>query len=335
MIKYNKNKGAALITALIIVFLIMAIISDIMVSNYKTIRRIANQKIQEQAYSILTAAVSFGRAGLATSAITSPIDTLTDIWAQPFPKTKVLENIFMSGYIIDEQSKFNINDLINNGVINNAVLREFQNLLKYLNIPIQIANEIALYITEPIYQKDILNKYTLNNPAYRPAGRPLLDLSELILVKGMRSDWLYKLNNYITAIPKEYNLNESKNDESKLMNPEEIDSNSVTINVNTASAEVIAARLNIPIVIAQRMVTIRINKAFKNNNDVIEFLTTNGVLLNDNTNKVVLTNITTNSEYFTIHVVVDSGDYNFNAIAFVNRKSRNGQWPIILWQHVN
>lgn len=335
MIKYKKNKGAALITALIIVFLIMAIISDIMINNYKTIRRIANQKIQAQAYSILTAAVSFGRAGLATSAVTSPIDTLTDIWAQPFPKSSILSDISMGGYIIDEQSKFNINDLIDNGVINNAVLKEFQNLLKYLNIPIQIANEIALYMANPIYQKDILNKYTLDNPASRPAGRPLLDLSELILVKGMQSNWLYKLNNYITAIPKNYNLNESKLDESKMIIPSEIDNNSIPININTASAEVIASRLNIPIVIAQRMITIRLNKPFNKNNDVVEFLSTNGILLSDNINKVLLSNITTSSQYFTINVVVDSGDYTFNAIAFVYRQSRNGQWPSILWQHVD
>ena len=177
IIKNKKNKGAALITALIIVFLIMAIIADIMVDNYRTIRRIANQKIQAQAYSILLAAISFGRAGLGTSGATSPIDTLTDIWAQPFPKTTVLPTVTMSGYIKDEQSKFNINDLIvNDGTINTMVLNELQNLFKYLNIPIQLANEIAMYMTSPIYQKDIMNKYTMDNPAYRPAGRPILDI---------------------------------------------------------------------------------------------------------------------------------------------------------------
>ena len=56
-------------------------------------------------------------------------------------------------------------------------------------------------------------------PSYRPAGRPLLDLSELILVKGMEASWLYKLNQYITAIPKNFNLDESKNN---------IESNNVT-----------------------------------------------------------------------------------------------------------
>ena len=82
------------------------------------------------------------------------------------------------------------------------------------------------------------------------------------------------------------------------------------------------------------MITLRINKPFKTNNDVTEFLSTNGIIIDDEKNKVIISNIGINSEYFTIHVIVDSGDYTFNSVAFVYRNSRNGQWPIILWQHI-
>ena len=190
----NKNSGAALITVLVIVFIVMSIITNITVRNYRVIRRLTNDKIMEQCYGILFAAVDFGRAGLATSAATSPTDALTDIWAQPIPKTKLLDDLYMSGYITDEQGKFNINDLVVNGQINQEAVTQFSRLLSYINIPSAIAMSIAYYLASPINQTDIMMPYTNGNPAYRPAGKPLIDLSELLLIKGFQPEWAYKLN---------------------------------------------------------------------------------------------------------------------------------------------
>jgi general secretion pathway protein K len=337
----NKKHGAALITVLVIVFMIMAIIANITVENYRVIKSLANQKIQEQAQSILEAATSFGRAGLATSAVTSKTDTLQDIWAQPIPKSSVLDNVQMSGYIIDEQGEFNINDLVANGVINQNVLRQFGALLGYLNLPTTLGYAIAVYMASPQNQGDVINQYTMDNPAYRPAGRPLIDISELVLVKGVSPNMVYKLAPYISAIPQNINF---ANESSQLTQQPSTNSaispsgnGVVTVNVNTASAEVIAAKSGIPLPIAQRMVTSRITKPFVDNNDVTNFLTSNGVLLSQNTSRgttnIQLATLTTTSQYFTIHAVVNSGDYDFRMVTLVYRLNRSGQWPRVLWQH--
>lgn len=339
---YNNISGAALVTVLVIVFMIMAIITNITVENYRAIRRMANQKIQTQALSILEAATAFGRAGLYTSGATSKIDTLTDIWAQPLPKSEVVDNIQMSGFIVDEQSKFNINDLVSNGMINQTVLNQFTVLLGYLNIPTAIASNIASYMAAPQYQSDIMNQYAMGVPPDRPAGRPFIDLSELILVNGMQPAWVYKLNQYVTAIPQNVNFsNESSaSNESQTQTPgvSPTGTGTILVNINTASPEVISAKSGIPLAVAQRIATIRSSTPFNSSTDITKFLASNGIMLSQNTNQgsvnILVNTLTTSSQYFTIHAIVDSGDYEFRLTTLVFRQNRNGQqWPLILWRH--
>jgi type II secretory pathway component PulK len=339
----QKNRGAALITVLIIVLIIMSIITDITIKNYRVIRRLTNQKAMEQCYGILFAAADFGRAGLATSAATSTIDSITDIWAQPIPRTKVIDDIYMSGYIIDEQGKFNINDLVSNGQVNQTVLTQFTALLTSLNLPTALAPAIAYYMAAPQYETDIMNQYTNADPRYRPAGKPLVDLAELKLIKGMQPEYEYKLANYITAIP--VSITGQLMAESAAANAQESTTNSnktlapptgpgvIQVNVNTASAEVIAAKSGIPLPVANRIVSVRENTPFKASTDIQSFLASNGIITSQSNSNMNLTTLTTSSTYFTIHAAVDKGDYEFKWVELVYRANRTGQWPLILWHH--
>lgn len=338
-----KNpKGAALITVMVIVFVVMSIITNITIKNFRIIRRLSNQNIQQQATSILFVGVDFGRAGLGTSAATSDIDTINDIWAQPIPRTKVVNDFEISGYIIDEQGKFNLNDLSYKGNPNPNVINQFTQLLSYLNIPTGMASNIALYIASPANQANIMSSYTTGSPAYRPAGRPIVDLSELASVQGMQNIWLYKLQQYVTVIPQTVNyqlLNESS--ESVVISSESqaaiTSLGSILVNVNTASPEVISAKSGIPLPVAQRMVTQRTSTPFKSQQDITNFLATSGIILSQNTSsgaqKINPSTLTTQSSYFTIHAIAENGDFQFNWVALVYRANRSGQWPQILWQH--
>lgn len=345
----SSNKGAALITVLIIVFIVMSIVTNLTVTNYKVIRRLTNQKILDQCRSILDAAVNFGRAGLATSAATSNTDTLNDIWAQPIPKTAILDDIEMGGYLIDEQGKFNINDLVSNGQVNPNVVSQFERLLSSLNIPTALALNIANYMASPQYASGISTQYTSGNPAYNPAGKPLVDLSELQLVKGVQPDWVFKLSEYVTVIPQSIDglltaQNESGTESGTKAPPVNTNPNvqtpkgqgTILVNINTAPAQVIAAKSGIPLPIAQRITTLRNNTPFKSQQDITNFLTSNGIMLSQGNSKdssVHPETLTTQSNYFMVHAIVDKGDYEFKWVAFLYRPNRSGQWPQILWQH--
>jgi general secretion pathway protein K len=345
--RLSSNSGAVLITVLVVVFIVMAIITNITVKNYRVIRRLNNQNIKQQANSILLAGINFGRAGLATSGATAKFDSLTDIWAQPLPKTKFLDDILLSGYISDEQGKFNINDLVTNGNVNPLVLQQFTQLLSALNIPSGMASNIALYMASPQNQSNIMSQYTTGAPAYRPAGRPLIDLSELMLVKGMQASWVFKLSRHVSVIPQfiDYsglNLSESGTTQKPpaIRLGTQAPTSGMNVNVNTASPEVISAKSGIPLPVAQRIAAQRNNVPFKTTQDVTNFLTQNGIMMSqnssgggNNTQKVDTGTLTTESKYFTIHAIVNNGDYEFRWVALVNRASRDGQWPRVLWQH--
>lgn len=335
----RKISGAALITVMVVVFIVMAIIANLTVTDFRVIQRLSNRQMIEQASTLAWSAVAFGRAGLGTSGATSGFDSLNDVWAQPIPKTKLMENTYMSGYLIDEQSKFNINDLVTtNGQVNQVVLTQFTNLLSNINLPQSLASNIASYMASPQYQSDIMQQYTQGNPPYRPAGRPLLDLSELILVKGITPPMVQKLVQYVTAIPVNGSglTNESAESATKAPPPppSTAQGSGMGINVNTASAEVIAAKSGIQLPIAQRILSYRSNNPFESAAQLTNFLTQNGVQSKSpNGTPLNLSSLGTTSNYFTVHAVIDLGDDQFRWVALVFRQNRSGQWPQILWQH--
>lgn len=334
MMKYNR--GAALITVMIVVFIIMAIISNLTVTNFRTIKRLSNRQLTEQASSIALSAIDFGRAGLGTSGSTSAVDTLKDIWAQPLPRTKLLDDIYMSGYVVDEQSKFNLNDLINTrGQVNENAVAQFTNLLSYVNLPPSLAYNIAYYIASPQYQSGISSQYTMANPPSRPAGRPFVDLSELILVKGVTPDIVNKLVQYVAAIPVTNYTYQSESAQIESTNNTSFGSG-ITVNVNTAPAEVIAAKSGISLTIAQRLLSARDAQAFQSSGDVVKYLAQNGVDPNAKSGGATTINLSglgVTSSYFTIHAVVDDQDDRVSWVALVYRQNRSGQWPQILWLH--
>lgn len=337
----KRSHGAALITVLVVVFIVMSIIANLTVTNFRVIRRLENRQLREQATSIAYSALDFGRAALGTSGATSNVDTLKDVWAQGLPKTKVLDDIYMSGNIVDEQSKFNINDLVTtSGQVNINVLNQFTSLLGYLNLPPSLAYNIAYYIASPQAQSEIMQQYTQGQPAYRPGGRPLVDLSELILVKGLTPLICQKLIQYVTAIPvtgltlKNESAIESSN--STPQNPVNMGFGT-KINANTAPAEVIAAKSGIPLPVAQRLISYRSTAPFQSQSDLTTFLQNNGVNTRQATpgqpNVLNLGGLGVSSSYFTIHVLVDDQDDQFRYVAFIYRQNRSGQWPQFLWQH--
>lgn len=333
----NRSKGAALITVMIVVFIIMAIISHLTVTNFRTIKRLSNRQLIEQTSTIAFSAIDFGRAGLATSGATSSIDSLKDIWAQPIPKTKLFDDVYMSGFLADEQSKFNINDLVTtNGQVNNNVLNQFSQLLSFINLPPSLAYSIAYYMASPAYQSDIMSQYTMSNPPSRPAGRPLIDLSELILIKGVNQSMVNKLIQYVAAIPVNNYIYKNESAAESSATPSPINPKGfgygMPVNVNTASAEVIAAKSGIPLTVAQRMQSYRETKPFNSVSDVTTFLTQNGVVSTQQA-PLNISGLNVNSSYFTVHAVVSDQDDQVSWIALAYRQTRSGQWPQLLWQH--
>jgi general secretion pathway protein K len=122
----------------------------------------------------------------------------------------------------DLEGRFNLNNLVSNGQIDNQQLAVFVRLLRTLHLPEILAVAVADWMDAddiPSNTDSVESAYyqSLSTP-YRAANHPLINVNELLGVKGVDRNILTVLRPYVTALPTR-----------------------TPINVNTASPEVLTA----------------------------------------------------------------------------------------------
>ena len=223
----RKQQGVALITAVLIVALVTAAAVSMASKQQFDIRRTANIFNNDIAYQFALGAEDYARNVLEWDADPKKgnpgVDHLGEDWAQEVAVP--VEGAMLTGSVQDLQGRINLNALIKaDRITPNAVVEErFQNLLKLLGLNKDIAEALQDWIDEdfstrfPGGAED--DYYMLQTPPYRAANRIMASVSELLLLKGVDHEAYQLLLPHVTVLP---------------------DINS-TINVNTASAEVLAS----------------------------------------------------------------------------------------------
>jgi general secretion pathway protein K len=164
--KRKKERGVAIISALLVVSLSAILVSGMLWRQQVQIRRIENQRLLAQAQWISRSALDWTRLILRSEADTSPTVTyLGGVWGVPIAKTKLSDflgqigevrsqegaSTYLSGSIEDAQAKFNLRNLVSTptpGVltINVEQIQAFQRLLTMLGINGSLAKTVALQI---------------------------------------------------------------------------------------------------------------------------------------------------------------------------------------------
>lgn len=160
------QRGAAIITALLVVALSAILVSGMLWRQQVQVRRIENQRVLAQAQWVARGALDWTRMILRSEGDTAPgITYLGGIWAVPIAKTKLSDflgrigapnadggdDTYISGSIEDAQAKFNLRNLVASpapGVLqlNVAQLQAFQRLLTTLGYDGAFAKRIALQV---------------------------------------------------------------------------------------------------------------------------------------------------------------------------------------------
>ncbi|WP_321802021.1 type II secretion system minor pseudopilin GspK [Burkholderia sp. BCC1988] len=160
----RRERGAAIITALLVVALSAILVSGMLWRQQVQIRRIENQRVIAQAQWVARGALDWTRMILRSEGDTAPgITYLGGIWAVPIAKTKLSdflgrigapndnggEDTYISGSIEDAQAKYNLRNLVSSpapGVLqlNAMQLKAFQRLLTTLGYDGALAKRIAL-----------------------------------------------------------------------------------------------------------------------------------------------------------------------------------------------
>ena len=221
-IAIKKQKGVAIITALLIVTIATTISITISTRIQLDIRRTSNLIAQDQAQFYLLAAEEWSRRILLQDKKDSNIDDLSEVWAMALPPLPV-EGGSIQGTLSDLHACLNINSLLTGGAINATAKARLSQLFKNLGINGDLTQAISDWIdidletTNPNGAED---GYYLNlEMPYRPANSPLYSVSELRLIKGFEDNEIFQLvKPHICAFAT---------------------ADDITINVNTASAEVL------------------------------------------------------------------------------------------------
>jgi len=217
----RRQQGVALIMAIMAVSL-ASIAAVAMASRQQIdIRRAENILNIEQVNMYVYGNESWAGLVLNEDRKNNNTDTRNDDWAQVLPPIPV-EGGQVSGFLQDQQARFNVNSLILSA--NRSLAKErFERLLDSLDISRGLADSLVDWldsdfnVTLPDGAED--TEYLGNTTLpYRTANRPLAHISELLLIKGFTREIYEKLVPFVYAI-----------------------STNTAININTASKEVIMA----------------------------------------------------------------------------------------------
>ncbi|MFC7421482.1 type II secretion system minor pseudopilin GspK [Iodobacter arcticus] len=300
----RKQRGVAIITAVLTAALVTTLAVAIAWRQQLWFRQLENQFDLAEARGIARASINLARLTLRDDARNNQIDHQLEPWNIPIPAIPV-ETGRVGGRLLEQQGRFNLNNVVQNGVLNEAGFAAFQRLLQTLGLPLDIANALVDWqdadsLTRyPGGAEDV--EYLAMPEAYRAANRSLLDIQGLSRIRGFTPEVIAKLEPLVSVLPQ-----------------------STPVNVNFAGPEVLSAIIpGLSVSAAQGVVAKRAGKYFKS---VEEFKL---ALPQQLQATVSLEAISIQSRYFISEVDAHFGRVNMSFQALLERK--NDQIPRIVW----
>jgi general secretion pathway protein K len=223
----GRQRGAAIITAMLVVTLASVVVSGLFWREHVAVRSIENRLALAQNRWIERAALDWAKVILRGDLRAGPVDHLGEPWAVPVLDTRMDEtvtagaklnegarNALLAGQISDAQARFNLTSLANtNGLRSDPAVKAFRKLLSVVGKPESVAD----LVVERVLQSQPRNLDGRPVPAQRP---PMTRLADLLDIPGLDPSVVPALEPHAIVLPR-----------------------ATTVNVNTAGAEVLAAMI--------------------------------------------------------------------------------------------
>jgi general secretion pathway protein K len=250
MTPHRRERGAALLMAMLTVTLVATFATAAMWQQWRSIEVEQAERTRVQSAWILTGALDWARLILREDARSAGADHLAEPWAVPLQEAKLSTflaaekgvtidsaddalDAFLSGQIIDLQSMLNVTNLLDAGRVSEQGLRSFTRLFELLGLP---PAQLATLVENLRFASDssVDNR---NGPA-----APLLPQRvEQLVWLGLSPETVAALQPFVTILPAR-----------------------TAVNLNTASAEVICASVNgMSLSDAQQLVAERARSHFR------------------------------------------------------------------------
>ena len=213
MKKYGASQhGIALLTILVMVALATILAATIAKRQSNTAENTGYLMRQNQSLLYAKSAEAFfSELLIQDSENSNDIDHLQENWAKPMPPFPVDEG-FVSGRLIDESGKFNLNNLVKaDGTVDDSARRWFERLLQRVGLPPELSQAVIDWQDANDETTGAMgaesNYYQGLDPAYLAPNSLFHSAEELKLVRGFEGKNYDLIKPYITALPEPTKIN--------------------------------------------------------------------------------------------------------------------------------
>jgi general secretion pathway protein K len=304
----SGSRGAAVVMAMLLAALAATIAATLLWQQQRWIGEHQHRRDQVQAQALAMAGVQWTRQIVFDNAPAGSIVHLGQPWALRLPAMPI-ENGSIGGYIVDAQSRLNINNLSTTSTAAISTRAALQRLFAALALPANLINAVGDWIDADDKTSDpggAEDAWYLAQPiATLAANAPVRRVGELLLVRDVGPASMARARPFVAALDAP-----------------------TAVNVNTAPAEVLAAIVDgldaeaAALLVASRektpFATIGYFKARLPRPDMM----TDESLLD------------VKSDWFEVSIEAQQGDTLARARALLKRASTAGEWPIVVWQIV-
>jgi general secretion pathway protein K len=215
-----RSRGFAVILAIAVAATVASVATFLAWNGTLNFRQIENIASARQSGALVHAASAWAAATLLQD--DSRVDYRGEAWARGMPPIDI-DGVRVDATISDEQGKFNLNNLADANGSRAADVAAFRRLLVHVGLSESLADAVVDWIdvdsNVTAADSGAEDSYYLGlDPPYRAANRPMVDVTELLLVRGFNEERFRRLAPYVTALPV-----------------------ATKVNVNTASAELLSA----------------------------------------------------------------------------------------------
>lgn len=226
---HHSQRGAAVLMALFVATLATLIVAGLFWTQFVVLRTIENQQLVTQSRLLLRGAVDWSRAILREDQRTSSVDSLSEPWSVGLEETKLdqlgetstlASRAALAGSIEDAQGRFNLRNLLLADLsIDEQEVAALRKLCNIKQVPEAVADLIAARMYDA-WAAPSQEQGTAANPSEDSFSRPipLVMPFDLLGVDGIDPRHALELAPYVVVLDQ--------------VTP---------VNLNTASAEVIAA----------------------------------------------------------------------------------------------
>ncbi|EPF83491.1 type II secretion system protein K [Acinetobacter gyllenbergii] len=209
----SSQRGIALLTILVMVALATILAATIAKRQTNTSENTGYLMRQNQSLLYAKSAEAFfSELLIQDSDNGGTIDHLQENWAKPMPPFPV-EDGLVSGRLIDESGKFNLNNLVkaDGNQVDDLARRWFEKLLQRVGLPAELSQAVIDWqdsneeVTGAMGAES--SYYQGLDPAYLVPNTKFHSVEELKLVRGFEGKNYDLIKPYVTALPEQTKVN--------------------------------------------------------------------------------------------------------------------------------